>query len=93
MQFEDYQMLADGDFPVQTERARKEMLYRKCIELLDKGQVRIVEFEFRICSCACLLCWNINGNILFPNVSFFAKGFFAVMLVPWNIVWLLAKGI
>ena len=56
MQFEDYQMLADGDFPVQTERARKEMLYRKCIELLDKGQVRIVEFEFRICSCACLLC-------------------------------------
>ena len=39
-QFEDYQLSAEGDFPAQTERERKEMLYRKSIELLDKGQVR-----------------------------------------------------
>ena len=40
MQFEDYQMAAEGNFPDQTERQRKEMLYRKSIELLDKGQVK-----------------------------------------------------
>ena len=40
MQFEDYQLTAEGDFPVQTERERKEILYRKSIELLDKGQVK-----------------------------------------------------
>ncbi len=40
IQFEDYQLTAEGDLPAQTERARKEMLYRKSIELLDKGKVK-----------------------------------------------------
>jgi hypothetical protein len=41
MQFEDYQLKEEGDFPAQTERARKEMLYKKAIELLDKGKVKM----------------------------------------------------
>jgi hypothetical protein len=41
MQFEDYQLKEEVDFPAQTERARKEMLYKKAIVLLDKGKVKM----------------------------------------------------
>ncbi|CAB3995598.1 dedicator of cytokinesis 1-like, partial [Paramuricea clavata] len=47
LEFEDYQLKEEGDFPAQTERARKEMLYKKAIELLDKG--KLWESAIRIC--------------------------------------------
>lgn len=69
MQFEDYQLKEEGDFPAQTERARKEMLYKKAIELLDKGKVKM-KFEanifhifdvfhvFTLCAIVCNFIWR-----------------------------------
>ncbi|XP_028418847.1 dedicator of cytokinesis protein 3-like [Dendronephthya gigantea] len=47
LEFEDYPLPAEDDFPAQTERARKEMLCKKSIDLLDRG--KLWESAIRIC--------------------------------------------